>query len=378
LPQSIPPEPEARFAAAPDGPEGRVFHTLDALRGLAAIGVVIFHMSQAFAPVTVPGGYLAVDLFFMMSGVVLSHAYERRFRAGMGTFDFMRARLIRLYPLYILGTLLGIAVTLASFFGRNIQNWDQSSLIQAALLALFFVPNFSGRPVDQMFPLNIPCWSLFLEIVVNLLFVIFWPLLSSRRLVVVLVLSGAAVGWSALHTGNLDQGSNVSGLATGLARTIFGFAAGVLIARHVAHGHRRQSNLGVLAILLVVGVAVAGGPMGMYRTAWDAVCVLLVFPIVVCCGTMVDPGPRLQKVATFLGLTSYAIYVLHSPLSSIWNSVTRHLAGSGVGGLGAPYAGLAILAALLIGCWLVDRFFDVPVRRLLARMLPKKQTSAAN
>ena len=137
--------------------EGRVFHTLDALRGIAAIGVVVFHMSKLFTPIATPGGYLAVDLFFMMSGVVLSHAYEPRFRAGMGTLDFMRARLIRLYPLYLAGALFGIVVTLASWRGRNSQNWDSSSLSQAVALALFFLPNFSARPVNEIFPLNIPC-----------------------------------------------------------------------------------------------------------------------------------------------------------------------------------------------------------------------------
>ena len=136
------------MTTAAAAPGARVFHTLDALRGIAAVGVVVFHMQQAFTPIAAPGGYLAVDLFFMMSGVVLTgHAYEARFRAGMGTLDFMRARLIRLYPLYLLGTLLGIAVTLASLHGRNTQNWDSSSLLQAALLAFLFpCPIFPPDP----------------------------------------------------------------------------------------------------------------------------------------------------------------------------------------------------------------------------------------
>src|SRR5258708_8940334 len=71
---------EQNEGAAPVA-EGHVFHTLDALRGIAAIGVVVLQMSQLFTPIAAPGGYLAVDLFFMMSGVVLSHAYEPRFRA---------------------------------------------------------------------------------------------------------------------------------------------------------------------------------------------------------------------------------------------------------------------------------------------------------
>jgi len=351
-------------------PDTRVFHTLDALRGLAAIGVVVFHMGQVFAPLATPGGYLAVDLFFMMSGVVLSNAYEARFRAGMGTLEFMRIRMIRLYPLYFLGLLCGIVVTVASMLGRNSVNWDGSSLAAAILLALLFLPNLSGRPVDTLFPLNVPCWSLFLEIVVNLLFVLCWPLLTVRRLIAVALLSGVVVGAATLHVGNADQGATAATLAVGLVRTIFGFTVGVLIARHVRSRRRAESNWGVLAIVAVVAIAIAGWPQGTSRAIWDAVCVLVVLPLAVWWGTLVDPGARLRRIATFLGVTSYAVYVLHSPVSSVLNSVTRYIGGRTGGDIGAPWLGLAVLAALLAGAWLVDRHFDTPVRRLLGRLIP--------
>jgi peptidoglycan/LPS O-acetylase OafA/YrhL len=350
-------------------PDGRVFHTLDALRGIAAIGVLVFHMGPIFTPIAAPGGYLAVDLFFMMSGVVLSHAYEARFRAGMGTLGFMRARLIRLYPLYLAGALLGIVVALASLRGRNIQNWDPSSLAQAAALALFFLPNFSARPVDEIFPLNIPCWSLFFELLVNLLFVVLWPSLSSRRLIVVTVLTGVAVAVAIAHGGNVDQGSTAATFGVGLARTVFGFSVGVLIARHIPRVPRGKNNLGVLAIVAVVGIAIGGRPQQEFRALWDAVCVLVVFPLTVYVGTLIDPGSRLQRIATFLGVTSYAIYVLHSPLSAILNSATRAV------GTGAPYMGFAVVAFLLAGCWLLDRYIDMPIRRQLSRVIPKMQAT---
>lgn len=351
-------------------PEGRVFHTLDALRGIAAIGVVTFHMSQVFAPFTAPGGYLAVDLFFMMSGVVLSHAYEGRFRAGMGTFDFMRARLIRLYPLYFLGTMLGVAVTLASLLGRNIMHWNSSSLLEAVLLALLFLPNLFGRPVNELFPLNIPCWSLFLEILVNLLFVMFWPVLTSRRLMVLSLLTGGGVALAIVHGGSIDQGSDIASFAVGLARTLFGFSLGVLIARRL-RAYRGESNLKVLGIVAVVAIAIFGWPQGELRAIWDAACVLVVFPLVVYWGTLIDPGPKLRKSASFLGLTSYAVYVLHSPLSAIVNSASRQFAGGAGKGMDAPYLGFAVLALLLTGCWLIDRHFDMPIRRQLSRIVPK-------
>jgi peptidoglycan/LPS O-acetylase OafA/YrhL len=354
-------------------PKGRIFHTLDALRGIAAICVLMFHMGGAFTPLAAPGGYLAVDLFFMMSGVVLANAYEARFAAGMGTLDFMRARLIRLYPLYLVGTLLGVLLTLASLHGRNSQNWDPASLAQAAALALFFLPNFAARPVNALFPLNIPCWSLFFEILVNLLYVVFWPLLRSPRLLLVALVTGAVVGWACAHGGSLDQGSNAPGFGIGLARTVFGFCVGILIARHIP-GHRGQNNLGVVLIVAVAGIAIAGWPRHESRALWDAVCVLVVFPSIVYFGALIDPGLRLRRIATFLGATSYALYLLHSPLASISSSATRFFNR----GTGAPYSGLAVLGFLLAGCWLIDRYYDMPIRRELSRIIPRNQTRQAH
>jgi peptidoglycan/LPS O-acetylase OafA/YrhL len=367
------PQPESseskREAVA--APERRVFHTLDALRGIAAIGVVAYHMYGSFTPIAFPGGYLAVDIFFMMSGLVLSHAYEARFQRGMGTLDFMRVRLIRLYPLYLLGTLFGIVLTLASFFGRNVHHWDPSSLSRAVMFAVFLLPNVSTTPVNYMFPLNIPCWSLFLEILVNLMFVIFWPWLTSRRLSVVCLLTGGAVGLAIAHQGDINQGATVSSLALGLARTVFGFGVGVLIARRIRAIHRAENNLGVLGLVTIVGIAIMGWPTGELRAIWDAVCVLVAFPLIVYCGTLIEPGPRLRIVATLLGVVSYAIYVLHSPLFDPLTSAAR------IWGVGAPYSGLGALVILLLGCWMIDRYFDMPIRRRLSRIIPKTRAVRA-
>jgi len=61
-----------------------------------------------------PGGFiahawLAVDFFFLLSGFVIAAAYERRLTDGMSLPAFARIRLIRLYPLILLGLLLGVA-----------------------------------------------------------------------------------------------------------------------------------------------------------------------------------------------------------------------------------------------------------------------------
>lgn len=349
-----------------------MFHSLDLLRGIAAIGVVTYHMQAVFAPISAASGYLAVDLFFLISGVVLSHAYEHRFRAGMGTLAFMRARIIRLYPLYFLGTLLGIAETLASWLGRNSLHWEPETISQAALLALLILPNFPAKPNDQLFPMNIPCWSLFFELLVNFAFAAAWPLLASRRLVLVCLSTGCAIILTIWHQGNINLGTDWSSFAVGMVRTAFGFFAGVLISRRLRNSRRSESNLAVLAIAAVVAVALFASPHGEFRAVWDATCVLVVFPLIVCCGTLVDPRRWLKGAALVIGTTSYAVYVLHSPISAVLNSLLPIRSGvAAQPGVAAPYSLLPLLVVLITGCWLVDKYFDAPVRRQLSRLVPK-------
>ena len=85
----------------------RRYYTLDGMRGVAAIIVVIGHASGLLSPIPPPRLWLAVDLFFILSGFVLGGIYEPRFSNGMGVREFMLHRYIRLYPLWIVGLSIG-------------------------------------------------------------------------------------------------------------------------------------------------------------------------------------------------------------------------------------------------------------------------------
>jgi len=360
----------APIAPAPQA--SRVFHTLDALRGVAATGVVALHFKTYFTPLQFPSGYLAVDLLFIMSGVVIAHSYDRRFRHGMSAWHFMRARLIRLYPLYALGTVLGLAATSASLLGNNSDGWDVTALLIATACAVFFMPDLYGRPNDRLFPLNTPCWSLFFELLVNVAFGVLWKWLSPRCLGISCALCGIGVLVAIVVCGDIDQGYTAAGFFPGLLRTVFGFSLGVLIARRVGTAPRVSSAPLFLAICAVVVVAMGGAPGGTARVIWDAVCVLVVFPAVVIASTLVDPPSWLRGPAAFLGVTSYAIYVLHASVSQIANLGLRHLL-DGDPSQGAPYTGIGLLVALLFACWLVDRYYDFPVRRALTRRFSEER-----
>ena len=101
-----------------------------------------------------PGSsYLAVDLFFVLSGFVLAHAYDQKIARGMGTIDFMRIRLIRLYPIYCLGTLLSTFAILIALVGAEDTTWHLSNLAAAFAFAMAFLP--PGH-ASSCYPLDAP------------------------------------------------------------------------------------------------------------------------------------------------------------------------------------------------------------------------------
>lgn len=84
----------------------RHFIILDALRGIAALVVVCFHVLEVYSggdhiKQLINHGYLAVDFFFMLSGFVMAHAYDDRWDR-MTLKDFFKRRIIRLHPMMFL------------------------------------------------------------------------------------------------------------------------------------------------------------------------------------------------------------------------------------------------------------------------------------
>ena len=85
--------------------------TLTGLRGIAAVWVALYHIhwqavAEGKAPLPLHHGYLAVDFFFLLSGFVVSYAYDDRW-GKMTQWEFYKRRLIRLQPMVIAGSVIG-------------------------------------------------------------------------------------------------------------------------------------------------------------------------------------------------------------------------------------------------------------------------------
>lgn len=338
---------------------------LDGMRGIAAVTVLAFHVTEYFRlPFKPVHGYLAVDFFFMLSGFVIAHAYDRQLCSGMSFLGFLRLRLIRLYPLAGLGVLFGTAGYLVAATAPG--GPGVSAVLRAALANALLLPTRSllgFRP--WAFPLDTPLWSLSIELMVNILYALCFRWLTRASLLATCLLGAVLMGATALHYHGLNAGYRWIDLWAAAARVVFPFSAGLLMRRAIlpfpaaapARAAWRIAAHATVPLLLLLLAAPL--PLG----AWfDIAAVLLAFPALVAAGALASPSHRLDPVWKWLGALSYPLYVLHYPLvAGLADLANHHLHRL------APE--LALLAALAsIGlAWAAGRFYDVPLRRWLNR-----------
>jgi len=345
----------------------RKFHTLDGLRGIAALGVVGIHANpwiSSFAPAST---YLAVDLFFLLSGFVLAHAYERRFASGMTMPQFLVIRLIRLYPLFLLSVLWAAASALYQLH-RGVFPISIRGIGASSFTSLLMLPTPIVRAKSWLFPLNPPAWSLCLELVVNIVYALAWRRLTNRALMGIVGVSAAALVAVSVTQAGLDAGPYFQSAALGFVRLSFSFFLGVLLRRWKGPGQARSQQPWIARGLLLALLAIMITQLdGSARASFDLICALLVFPAMIWIGATYEPATRLEKqICASLGLASYAIYLLHYPVLSLIARCAPHFVHRWVG---HPYAVDAVLMASFwaAAVW-VDRYYDVPIRRWLTRL----------
>ena len=292
------------------------------MRGAAAICVVLFHGHSLFGIASPDSAYLAVDFFFVLSGFILAHAYTEKLRDGLGAAAFLRARIVRLYPLYIAGSLTAVILATASYtFRHDGSLWTFEQPLVSFPFALFMLPSPAS---DILFPLDPPAWSLLLELVVNAAFAVRW-LRTMPALIVVVGLAGVALMVAAETCGGLDVGWKKGDAAWGLARVLFSFPFGVILYR--VHLHIKISNAFSIVPVLALIVLLYAAPAGDSRIVFDLGVVFAAAPVLVLTGAISRPtNTWLIRSYLFLGVISYPLYVLHYPsLSSALGMIDRHV-----------------------------------------------------
>lgn len=357
--------PEARHGAAR-------YVTLDGMRGVAAIAVALYH----FDIYLMPHGYVAVDFFFVLSGFVLYRSYLPRFREGLGFGRFMVQRFARLYPLFMLGTLLGAAFGLQLILSGDLHAMPAADFVTTLLLHALMLPSPVGLP---FYPWNVPSWSLMFELVANIaLFVLIFRLPRAALAAICVV---SAVGMVPIV---LDNGSGNIGALWGehgiaLMRTAFSFTLGTLIAMlpapqrrgladNVPSGGmpRASSWLGV-GCIVAIGVLLAMPVPREWTAAYDLAIILFFSPLLVFAGSRVEPVRFAAPLAAFTGEVSYALYAVHWSFIEPMRTFVRYT------GLPPIPAAALFLSVMLIGAWAAVTWYDLPLRRRITAWLLKLQ-----
>ncbi len=398
------------------------FQILDGLRGAAALMVVWYHIFEGFAfaggtaITTFNHGYLAVDFFFMLSGFVISYAYDSRWgknsngntacrdRANNGKFtlwSFFKRRLIRLHPMVVMGALIG---SITFLLGGSLQ-WDGSHtpygwIMLATVLGMLLIPAWPGAGYDvrgngEMYSLNGPSWSLFFEYLGNIAYALFIRKLSGRGLGLLTATLGVLLGWLAITDvsgyGMIGVGWTLDTINFfgGFIRMMFPFSLGMLLWRNF-----RPVKIGcsifwiasaVLFAIFSVPYIPACGEIclnGVYEMA----CIGIVFPTIIwlgaseamilCkCSTGEDKGSNAyssnsfhritQNLCNFLGELSYPLYIVHYPVMYLFYA---WLIKNEIYTLGECWqVVVGIMALCVVLAYTCLKLYDLPVRRWLEK-----------
>jgi peptidoglycan/LPS O-acetylase OafA/YrhL len=339
------------------------FILLDGLRGAAALAVITDHIPSAVSGL-LPGRYLAVDFFFALSGFVLAHVYGARLAAGLSAGQLMRARVVRLYPLYIAATLAGaLLAALKVARGWTPASWEQ--VAASTLFNAFYLPVPQGLSTapDGPFPFNGPAWSLFFELLANLAFALTARRLTNRGIAAFLVVCAAAVTYTAFRLGRLDAGFAYSNFLGGFPRVFYAFFAGVLIYR-LRERWRAPALPGWLGLVLLIAILAMPASRAL-RPAWEAFATIALFPLLIafCANSKVGGGAA--RACAAAGLLSYGFYVFQAPVIDWLDAV------AGVMRIGLPgLARTAVVSGLTIALVVVaQRAYEPAARRFLSARL---------
>ncbi|MFZ4380533.1 MAG: acyltransferase family protein [Sandarakinorhabdus sp.] len=336
---------------------GHRYAALDALRGICALCVCLFHF-QAAGPIAtsafVRGSWLFVDFFFVLSGFVMACSWGNRLvdvRAGK---RFALLRLGRVYPLHIvvllafLGTeLAGAALASPDLMQRDAFDAERSVeawVLSAAFLQIFgLLPGLSWNP---------PSWSIAAEFWTYLVFAGLMIVGRRRAGLLLAITAGVSVAVLALVA---PEGINAT-FDFSLWRCLFGFCFGALIWRWTVNG--RVPVGGTLAELVLVALVIAFVSLGGGGAPANLLAPLLfgltvhVFAAQTGWVSQLLLHPQLQQ----LGVWSYSIYMVHAFVQSRMDDVLR---------VAAKLGGPTLVSAQAIGGRSLDVMGTTPAMGVL-------------
>lgn len=365
------------------------YEILDGLRGVASVIVVIFHIFESYsagpAYQFINHGYLAVDFFFVLSGFVIGYAYDDRW-GKMGTWGFFKRRLVRLHPMVVFGTVVGICFYYLGQCGLfpqigNIPAWKVILAFVMGCLMIPCGPRMDIRGWGEFNSFNGPNWSLTWEYLGNILYAFIFRRLPN----IILGILVAAAGFLTL---DLCLNLNVFGLLTearnsqiytpiggwsltseqvyiGMTRLFYPFLAGLLLSR-IGKRIRIQGGFWWCSVILAVVLSIpcVGGEGSILNGIYNAFCIIVIFPLIVMIGAgSVINGAKGNRICDFLGQISYPLYITHYPLMYVQMCWVYSHPDAPLFAHLTMNIGVVVLSVFI--AWAALKLYDIPLRAWL-------------
>ncbi len=327
---------------------------IDGLRAVAVLPVLAFH---AF-PEWVPGGFVGVDIFFVISGFLISSIILNQLAAGTFSYvAFYARRIKRIFPALLLVLvcvwLVGFRIALPDEFrqlGKHIAAGSG------------FISNFAFRAEPGYFdgtsedkPL-LHLWSLAIEEQ----FYIAWPLLLAflpKRWVARGAIPAIAVASLAFNV-SIAERERVLDFYSPLSRFWELMVGGMLAQLAIAHPERLE---GFCNLRAWIGIALIAGAIGALDSSvpypgWYALLPTLGAFLLISAGPEATVNRAIlgNRFAVWVGSISYPLYLWHWPLLAF-----AHLANDGVP---EPGVRVALLVASFALAWATARWVEGPIR----------------
>ena len=389
----------------------RYFFSLDTIRGVAALIVVLCHWqfffyTDDFAP---PASlermglplypYLAmvynlapyaVDLFFLLSGFIFFWFYADKIANRKTSFpNFIIFRFTRLYPVHFI-TLMSLVVLQPIMYNLNghyfiIHNNDTYHFI----LHLFLIQTWGFEKTPAIAGFNGPSWSASVEVLLYLVFFLLcWFKLQRNKVIIAGIILLAAViqyiypmigqGLYSFFLGALVyyiydwavQRDNARKITNGVI--VLAAILWVFILCEYTFSFTRSASMVWLQKLLPSKTAAADtrlfdiGRNTFFRTIISPVSVLMLALLESAYGSVKI------KWMLVLGNASYAIYLIHFPLMVLFVIVTD-LAGISRGIFYSPFTMLFFYTVLIPLSIAVHYYYELPVQQLLRKKLTTRR-----
>ena len=350
---------------------------IDGLRALAVLAVVVFHAN----PAMLPGGFAGVDVFFVISGYLITGIVLRETRAHTFTFqNFYARRCRRILPALMVVLAATWALGRATLVGDDIRFLGKHILGGATFTSNLLLWREAGYfDINSIRKPLLHLWSLGVEEQ----FYLVWPPLIAlttwlkwRSTIVSSVVLLASLGLAVALSGKYDEATFYL-----LPTRMWELLAGALLVQTEASRERDRPTVGrtswvheltgLLGVTLIVIACLYDAGTGQIRVAWLMLPIAGTVFAIGAKGSVVNRHLLARRPLVIVGLMSYPLYLWHWPLLSIVMLIGERMSMTRL-----RLLEVGTVAAAFALAWLTWQFVETPIRHWASpREAPRRRNT---